>query len=511
MPRLPSLLSFRRPSLKIGGLRLRLLAAFGLVIFLSLAFAGFASVFLLRDQQAEAAEQRIGRLVPSFSQRVTEMELYGFPSSRIRRELAPLAAYFEVRIFLLDQNRRVWLDTDDRQPMLGATLNVVERTISANPEQGMVPFLSFRAEVQGQDLYLFTASRPLPMLPTGVPLRQPESTLVIAVPATDVTSAWAQLLPRFAIAGGLAALFAVVAATIISARITRPIAAMTRASEAMAEGDYDQRVEASGGDEVAALAGAFNQMAAQVSRSNRAMRQLLGNVSHELKTPLTSIQGFSQALLDGLATDEDERRQLAGVINQEAEAMRALVDDLLYLSSLEAGELTLALDEVDFDALVAAGVRRLAFRAREEQVTVQHDADGAPVRGDGRRLEQVVANLLDNAIRFSPADSEVRLRTSANSDTVTLEVHNGGEPIPEQDLLHVFDRFYQADPARSDAAHTGLGLAIVNELVQAHGGDVAVRSTRSDGTTFTVRLPRHGPNGSTHSAPGRTPDAIPET
>ena len=309
---------------------------------------------------------------------------------------------------------------------------------------------------------------------------------------------------RDAIAGGLAALFAVVAGTIISGRITRPITAMTRASEAMAQGDYDQRVEASGHDEVAALAGAFNQMAAQVSRSNRAMRQLLGNVSHELKTPLTSIQGFSQALLDGLATDEQERRQLAGVINQEAESMRVLVDDLLYLSSLEAGELTLALEEVDFDALIRDGVRRLAFRAQEEQVSVTHDAGGASLRGDGRRLEQVVANLLDNAIRFSPAASEVRLSTRADAESVTLEVHNGGEPIPEQDLPHVFDRFYQADPARSDAAHSGLGLAIVHELVQAHGGDVAVRSSRSDGTTFTVRLPRHGPNGSVHSAPGRT-------
>ena len=501
MPRLPGLPVFRRPSFRPGGLRLRLLAGFALVIFLSLAFAGLAAVFLLRDQQAEAAEQRIGRLVPTFSERVTEMELYGFPTARIRRELAPLAAYFEVRIFLLDQNRRVVLDTHDRQPMLGATLNVVERTISSSPEQDMVPFRSFRERVQGQDLYLFTASQPIPMLPAGVPLRQPESTLVIAVPATDVTAAWARLLPNLVLAGGGAALFAVVAATIISARITRPITAMTRASEAMAEGDYDQRVDASGSDEVAALAGAFNQMASQVSRSNRAMRQLLGNVSHELKTPLTSIQGFSQALLDGMATDEAEREQFAALINQEAEAMRALVDDLLYLSSLEAGDLPLALDDVDFDGLVAAGIRRLAFRAQEEQIEVRHDANGALVRGDGRRLEQVVANLLDNAIRFSPAGSEVHLRTQANGATVTLEVHNGGEPIPEQDLAHVFDRFYQADPARSDAAHTGLGLAIVNELVQAHGGDVAVRSSRTDGTTFTVRLPRQGPNGSARSVP----------
>ena len=479
-----------------GGLRLRLLAGFALVIAISLGAAGFASVVLLRDQQAEAAEQRIGEMVPGFASRTMEMELIGWPTSRIRGQLVPLAEYFEVRIFLVDHDLRVILDTHAREPMLGEKLDISDRSgTGASPETGMVAFRTIRTSALGEDLYLFMPPQPMPVAPTGVPSRDLESTLVIAVPAADVNAAWAQLLPRFAIAGGIAALFAVVVATVLSARITRPIVAMTSASEAMAEGDYDQRIGVDGDDEVAALAGAFNQMAAQVSRSSRAMKQLLGNVSHELKTPLTSIQGFSQALVDDVSTDEEERKQLAGVIQQEAESMRVLVDDLLYLSSLESGELPLTLDDVDFDSLVRSGIQRLSFKAQDEGVTVRHEADGGPLMGDGRRLEQVVANLLENATRFSPTGSEVSLRTSTDGETVSLVVHNRGEPIPADDLPHVFDRFYQVDPARSGAAHTGLGLAIVHELVNAHGGTVEVNSTAGEGTTFVVRLPRHGPHG----------------
>lgn len=476
----------------LPSLRLRMLAGFGLVITISLLFAGIGSVWLLRDQQAEAAEQRIGRLVPPLSRYVFDMEQFGWPRDRIRVELAGYAGYYDVRILLVDRDGRVLLDTDERQGMLGQTLD-----IAARPEGGegqeMQPFHTVRAHAQGVDMYLFTSALPPLMLPSNIAVREPETVLVLAVPAADITAAWARLLPRFAIAGGMAALVAVVVGTLLAARITRPLAAMTRASEAMAQGDYDQRIAVRGNDEVAQLAAAFNQMASQVARSNRAMRNLLADVSHELRTPLTSIQGFSQALADGVAGDLEEQAELARVVHDEAERMRALVDELLYLSRIESGELALAVDEVDFDALVSATARRMRFRAQEAGVTIRERVDGGTLRGDGRRLEQVLTNLLDNAIRFAPAGSEVGMRSFGDGDEVVVEVRNGGEPIPEDGLPHVFDRFYQADPARSGNGHSGLGLAIASELVQAHGGLVSVESTREGGTIFTVRLPRAGP------------------
>ena len=500
----------------LRSLRLRLLAGFGLVIALSLLFAGVASVLLLRDQQTEMAEQRIGRLVTPLSAYAFEMELIGWPHQRISARLTDFARVFDIRILLVGRDQRVIVDTADPADMLGQSLEIVRHPAMFGPDDEVQPFYSERASTQGQDMYLFTASLPAPLAPAGVLQPQPESTLVIAVPAGDVTAAWAQLLPRFAIAGGMAALFAVVVGTLLAARITRPISDMTAASEAMARGDYSQRITVRGNDEVATLARAFNQMASQVRRSTQAQRQLLADVSHELRTPLTSIQGFSQALVDGLAADPQEQARMGEVVHEEAERMRGLLDDLLYLSRLESGELTLALDEVALDDLVAASVRRMNFRADAAGVSLRHELNAGSITGDGRRLEQVLANLLDNAIRFAPPGSEVSVRSYRNDNEVVVEVHNDGEPIAEEHLPHVFDRFYQADPARG-GGHSGLGLAIVSELVQTHGGRVSVESTAEAGTTFTVRLPRSGPGtAASHRAPpgpaqGRTSDGIPET
>jgi signal transduction histidine kinase len=146
---------------------------------------------------------------------------------------------------------------------------------------------------------------------------------------------------------------------------------------------------------------------------------------------------------------------------------------------------------LDLAAVVRSAAQRFRLQAEAAGVSIRVALNGAPVLADERRIEQVLANLLDNAIRFATAGSEVLLRTARVPGGVLLEVHNGGEPIPPEDLPYLFDRFYQVDRARTrgDRLHSGLGLAIVRELVQAHGGDVSVQSSRDGGTVFTVRLP----------------------
>jgi signal transduction histidine kinase len=175
------------------------------------------------------------------------------------------------------------------------------------------------------------------------------------------------------------------------------------------------------------------------------------------------------------------------------------VEDLLYLSRIDAGQLALTIDEVNLDALVDATSRRFNFQAENAGVTVRRALSAGTIRGDGRRLEQVFTNLLENAIRFAPRGSEVLLRSYRYGNIAAIEVHNGGEPIAEEALPHVFDRFFQGDPSRR-RGHQGLGLAIVHELVQAHGGVVAVQSAADSGTTFTVRLPVDGPPPATETA-----------
>lgn len=477
-------------------LRIRLIVGFGLVILLSIVLAGAGSMLLLREQQAEAAEERIGRLVEPLSQWVLRMELVGTPRERIAGELAAYAAFEGVRILLLDESERVVVDTQRGSRLIGrqlpGTLAVPTAPASGNPAE-MTSFRTVHFDDGGEELYLFSAS-PGGLVPAGWPFQVPQVSLVVAVPAGDVTDAWAVLLPRLLVAGGIATLFGVAIAYFLAGRVTRPLRQMTLAAEAITHGDYDQRVEEGGGGEVAALGRAFNQMAQQVARSNRAMRQLIANISHDLKTPLTSIQGYSQAIVDGMAADEEETSRLAEVVHEEAERMRILVDDLLYLSRIESGELRLAVEDFDLDAVIEAAVRRFRYQAEGAHVTFDLALGAGPVEADEHRIEQVLTNLVDNAIRFAPPGTAIEIRSAREPAAVTLSVHNGGPPIPAEDLPYVFDRFYQVDRARTRAdggGHSGLGLAIVSELVAAHGGAVTVQSATGRGTTFTVSLPRH--------------------
>jgi signal transduction histidine kinase len=482
--------------------RVRLFLGFAVVIALSLFLSASASIWLLRQQQVEAAQQRIGLLVDPIARRVATFEAAGWPLPLIRQDLEQVASSYDIRVLLVDPSDVVIVDTDPTSRMVGKQLAVPSTPVAQNDTRQMSSFHAVRMTTDGEDLYLFTPSI---LNDVGGSLPGSSTRLVIAVPAQNVTAAWSALLPRLSLAGGVAALVAVIVASLLASRITNPIAQMTRASEAMARGDLQQRVEGEGEDEIGTLARAFNQMSQQVSRSNRAMRDLLANVSHELKTPITSIRGFAQAMVDGMATKPEDYTDMAGSIYDEAERIRVLVDDLLYLSEIESGTLQLTLDQVDVDAIVDDTVRRFRYQAEAADVRVRQALAGGDVRADARRVEQILANLTENAIRFAPAGSEVLLRTyrldgrtngrpdAGSEGSVAIEVHNGGPPIAPEHLPYLFERFYQADGSRSDERHKGLGLAIVRELVQAHDGQVTVESSADAGTVFTVRLPVAGP------------------
>lgn len=463
--------------------RARLLAGFAIVILITLLFAAVLVALLLRDQQAEAAEARIGVLVAPITQQARQRELLGWPDELIRAELLAYADTFDLRVLMLDRDDRVVVDTAQGEPLLG---QVLELTFSERIDaQGstMTAFRTQRLRVGGDDLYLFISSQAVQnSILDSAPLRR----VVIAVPAGDVAGAWAKILPRLGVAGMGAAAVAVVFALLFASRVTNPIRAMTHASESMAHGDLSQRIDVDGDDEVGRLAEAFNLMSSRVSRGDRSMRDLLANVSHELRTPLTSIQGFSQAIADGVAEDPTEAALL---ISDEAERIRLLVNDLLYLSEIESGTMHLDLEDVDLDGLVEGTIRRLRLQAEERDVELVAETHSGSVQADGRRIEQVLANLVENAIRFAPAGTPVSITTSEVADGVLIDVHNGGAPIPLEDRDRVFDRFYQVDRARSPGRHRGLGLSIVHELVQAHGGRVSVESTAEAGTTFSVFLP----------------------
>jgi signal transduction histidine kinase len=219
----------------------------------------------------------------------------------------------------------------------------------------------------------------------------------------------------------------------------------------------------------------------------------VADVSHELKTPLTSIQGFARALLDGTAAAPDDRRRAAEIIQAEAARMHAMVMDLLELARLDAGTAELKMATLDVRLLLHGILERFAPQAARSGIALRLELPPVlpDLAGDADRLAQVFGNLMDNALKFSPPGGVVTLRAAAVRGRLDFEVQDTGTGIPESALGRIFDRFYQADRARAGGARhgSGLGLAIAREIVHAHGGRISVRSQPGLGTTFIVSLP----------------------
>jgi signal transduction histidine kinase len=255
-----------------------------------------------------------------------------------------------------------------------------------------------------------------------------------------------------------------------------------------------------GPHEVKELTRAFNEMNMRVQTSQKSQREFVANVSHELKTPLTSVQGFAQAMLDGTASTPEVQKQAAQVIYNESGRMHRMVLDLLDLARLDAGTLDLQRAPVDLTALLNSIAEKFVPQARTGKLDIRVETASLPVFiGDGDRLAQVFTNLVDNALKFTPAGGSITLRAAQASSGIQVEVTDTGTGISPEALPHIYDRFYQADPSRPGGRKhgSGLGLAIVKEIVGAHGGKISVRSEPGKGSTFTVSLPLTTPEAST--------------
>ena len=293
-------------------------------------------------------------------------------------------------------------------------------------------------------------------------------------------------------AGLLTFLVAIIFAFVIAGSVARPLQKMAVAAEAIAEGDYNQQLPPQGPEEVQRVANSFNSMAVQVKLSQQAQQDFVANVSHDLKTPITSIRGWSQALLDGTAVSPTEQQQAATVINKEADRLARMVSQLLDLARIESGQLKLAREPIDLAQVLADVQQNLTLRAQGQDIHLTLDTVLVPpVLGDHDRLVQVFTNLVDNALAHTPAGGRIHLQVRPHGDkAVEGIVQDTGQGIPPEELSRIFERFYQVDKARtSERRGSGLGLAIVHELVAAHNGRVQARSQVGEGTIFTVRLP----------------------
>ncbi len=313
---------------------------------------------------------------------------------------------------------------------------------------------------------------------------------VVVVGRTAPLVPWRVVFGRFLLAVAAAVALAALLAVALSRWLGRRLDGLATASAAIAEGDLGARAPVRGNDEVAAVARSFNEMAEQLEAGRRRERDFLMSVSHDLRTPLTTIRGYAEGLADD-AIPPDDLARVGGVLHTQAGRLSRLVDDLVQLSRLEARQFELQPEPVDLAAHLKEVAEAMAARADAARVRLAVDvADVGVVVVDPDRVAQVADNLLENALRYTPEGGTVTLRLAARGAAVAFTVADTGPGIDEADLPHVFERLYVAQryrPVRPEGS--GLGLSIVRELVAIMGGRLEAASRPGAGTSVTVTLP----------------------
>ncbi|MEA3340916.1 MAG: ATP-binding protein [Chloroflexota bacterium] len=472
-------------------LNFRLLLSYVAIVLVCLALVGLGLLLFVRSSPlwTRAATQRLEEAERATMHALLQAgQQQALTRERFHTLLAHAAEENDVRVLLLDDTGKIRFDTEDEW---------LRRDFSAMAQ--IRP--PFPPRLQG----VFTSPDGQRWAFVGNVLpgdgRQRQVLVFTSHPTRLLLLVWfaSNLLPPLAQAGAVALVLSVLLALLISRSVGAPLRRVAGAAESIARGEIGARAPVSGPTEVRGLARSFNTMADQVEAAQRSQRDFVANVSHELKTPLTSIQGFSQALLDGAAATPAAKARAARVIHEEANRMRRMVDELLTLARFDAGQMVLARDPVELGPLLQRCVEKLSPQARAADAVLELNVTGRlRVTGDGDRLAQVFANLLDNSLAHTPAGGKVTVAAQlAEKQIVEVVVTDTGAGIPADALSRIFERFYQVDKSRGRSrgacpernVGAGLGLAITKEIVEAHGGAITAESVMGLGSKFTVRLP----------------------
>ena len=473
-----------------NSLRSWLMASYIVVIVVILAAAGLTLALGLRIAQDRVTEVRLRTSVPLATRLVRELTLQGLESAEIVEELQESVIGSKARVLLIQ--RGVVVGDTTAGELVGQQVlpPAVPRRLREAPRAPITG--RFITPAGAEYIYAMSLAAPAQSPPRANPQKPPDHLLVAQVVPRRPLGSLEEMGRPLLWSALIVVCRAMVMAWVHSRSVSRPLREITTATERIAEGDLDVKLDVQGPTEVMQLADRFERMAVEVSASRQAQRDFIANVSHDLKTPLTSIQGFSQALLEGVVDDPERTKRSAQIIHDESLRMGRLVEQLIDLARWDSGQIELVYAPIDISELIALAVERVRISAEHKGVTLGYSCEHAVwISGDADRLMQVLINLLDNAIRYTPTGGQVACsmrRSTKDRNRVEIRVSDNGAGITPEDLPHVFDRFYQVDKARG-RENDGLGLTIVREIVQAHGGEVGVESTVGVGTQFWVRLP----------------------
>ncbi len=430
-----------------------------------------STLYAQRTRQASLAAEKLAASVAPF---FASANLSGLEDM-----LQTAAADAEGRILLIDAEGKIQLDT----------LSLMEGQRTAVPEaitvlSGSKPHAFGIHPVDGEEYAALCAAAMMDgdAIIGSVLLSTPVTELRIAIQTVEK-----QLMTVFIVVAAAAS----VAALIFAVTLTAPIKALNRTIRRMGKGDLSARVKVRASGELKALADSYNAMAEKIENFDQSRSQFVQNASHELKTPLATMKILLENLIYQPDMPTDLRAEFMQDMNHEIDRLSGIITDLLTLTQMDEKSAALRMDMVDFSALCEDTLHAHQVAADKAKLTLRGDIESDVfLQGDESKLSQVVYNLIDNAVKYTPEGGQVTVTLTADSREVVLTVRDTGIGIPEKDVGHIFDRFYRVDKARSRATGgTGLGLSIVRQMVQLHGGEITVTSAADEGSVFTVTLP----------------------
>ena len=441
-------------------LRWRLLVSFGLVIAVAVGMAAFFA-----SQAASSEIERFqDRTETQRSERLRSMLARQYDQSQgwheVQAMLEQVGELYSQRVVVL--NPKGLVVADSQRSLVGRSVRgpiKSERKLSVVGPTGHLGTILFNPQ----------------SLPEEAAQPAPESSL----PSIN----------RFLIGGGL---FAVAVAAVLtfflSRRVLAPVESLSRAARALARGDFTHRVSVRSRDEVGELAQTFNAMAEDLARTEEIRRNLVADVAHELRTPLSNIRGYVEAMQDGVVKADGVT---FSSIHEEVLLLTRLIDDLQELALAESGQMALDIQRCDMADLVRRAVTAVQPQVQAKGISMEVNAlDGAEVQADPERIGQVLRNLLINAANYTSSGGSIRIAVNSLGREVEVTVEDTGTGIAKEEVAYVFERFYRVDKSRSRASGgVGLGLTIAKRLVEAHGGRIMVQSQVGQGSTFTFVLP----------------------
>lgn len=298
------------------------------------------------------------------------------------------------------------------------------------------------------------------------------------------------ILLIFIISGALGAMIALLLVTFLSRRTIKPLYQMKLAARRVASGEFTERIVVKGKDEIGELTESFNNMVVALENSEQIRRDFIGNVGHELRTPITTIKGFIEGILDGVIPKDRQEGYLI-IVRDEVQRMKNLVNDLLDIAKMQAGEVSLKLSDFDMNELVRRSVISLQqmFIEKNLEFKADFETERMFVHADQEAIQRVLINLLHNALKFTPENGEIRVKTYGEKEKSIISVEDTGKGISKEEIPFIFERFYKSDKSRSiDRTGAGLGLAIVRNIIVSHNETIKVESEEGRGTRFIFTL-----------------------